>query len=327
MVSSLQDGHVLVVGGANLDLKGRPYGALLPNTANPGRVVISPGGVGRNIAENLARLQVPTHLLTVFGADPFGRMIRVETEKAGVKIDDCLEVDDVPTSLFMAFMNRRGDLSTAISDMRILERLTPQMITERRHLFEGARYLVMDADVPAPTIEVCLDLARKNGTRVCIETVSEAKAPNIIPFLPRLDIVTPNRDEAGVMVGFRPEGFQGVVQAADELLRLGVGMVIMTLGPEGVYLATAEERGLIPSISTVVLDTVGAGDALVAGSLYGLLQGYTPARAVWSGIATATLTVMSRETVNPNLSPEALERLVRTRAGEIKEIEDEIEPG
>lgn len=315
MTSSIE-GHVLVIGAANLDIKGRPEGALLPHTANPGRVDIAPGGVGRNIAENLARLQVPTTLITAFGADPFGRMIRRATEEAGVNIEPAIEVEGISTSLFMAFMNRRGDLAMALSDMSILSRLTPQVIVERRHLFKGAEYVVLDADVPADTIDLCLDLAKQHGAKVCIETVSEAKATNISGFLPRIDIITPNRDEAGVLVGFSPEGFEGVTRAADELLRLGVGMVVMTLGAEGVYLATALDKRFIPSISTVVQDTVGAGDALVAGTLYGLIRGFAPSRAVWSGIAAATLTVMTRETVSPDLSPEALERLVQTRVGQ-----------
>ena len=57
-------GYVTIVGGANLDITGAPFAALIDRDSNPGLVTAAPGGVGRNIAENLARLGVPVKLLT-----------------------------------------------------------------------------------------------------------------------------------------------------------------------------------------------------------------------------------------------------------------------
>ena len=55
---------VVVIGGANLDLVGRPSHGLVAGTSNPGHIRVSPGGVGRNVAENLGRLGVPALLLS-----------------------------------------------------------------------------------------------------------------------------------------------------------------------------------------------------------------------------------------------------------------------
>ena len=54
--------YVVVVGGANMDLKARSAATLVTGTSNPGSTRMSPGGVGRNVAENLARLGTAVHL-------------------------------------------------------------------------------------------------------------------------------------------------------------------------------------------------------------------------------------------------------------------------
>ena len=62
----------VVVGGANMDIKARSAAPVVAATSNPGHVVRSPGGVGRNVAENLARLGTPTTLVAAVGADALG---------------------------------------------------------------------------------------------------------------------------------------------------------------------------------------------------------------------------------------------------------------
>ena len=79
--------YVTVIGGINVDVKGYPENELLPGTSNPGRVHISPGGVGRNIAHNLALLGVPVYLLSAVGDDGFGREALSGTQQAGVRVE------------------------------------------------------------------------------------------------------------------------------------------------------------------------------------------------------------------------------------------------
>lgn len=58
---------VVVLGGAVVDVIGHPSGKLIPHTSNPGSLKLSIGGVGRNIAEGLARLGTHTKLLSIVG--------------------------------------------------------------------------------------------------------------------------------------------------------------------------------------------------------------------------------------------------------------------
>ena len=82
----MDEGHVLVIGSAGIDVKGRPNRDLEWETTNQGRVRNSVGGVARNIAENLARLEVETILLTAVGKDAAGRRVIRTCEDAGI---DC----------------------------------------------------------------------------------------------------------------------------------------------------------------------------------------------------------------------------------------------
>ena len=79
-------GYVTVIGGINIDIKGHPLHKLIAGTSNPGQVYTSPGGVGRNIAHNLALLGVPVYLLGAVGADIFGARIIDKTRQAGVNV-------------------------------------------------------------------------------------------------------------------------------------------------------------------------------------------------------------------------------------------------
>ena len=78
--------YVCVVGGANVDIEGRVPGSLLLADSNLGTVIRSPGGVGRNIAENLTRLDTPTRLITALGRDDNGTWLHDLTAASGVDL-------------------------------------------------------------------------------------------------------------------------------------------------------------------------------------------------------------------------------------------------
>src|ERR1044072_9628730 len=75
-----QEHAVVVIGGANVDVKVRSLAPLAYRTSNPGHAHTSPGGVARNVAENLARLGTPTHLIAAVGQDPAGGRVLAEIQ-------------------------------------------------------------------------------------------------------------------------------------------------------------------------------------------------------------------------------------------------------
>jgi len=317
--------HVVVVGAINLDIKGKSHKTLVPYTSNPGEIVLSAGGVGRNIAENLTLLKVKTTLISALSKDPFSDVLVKETKACGINFEHSVVTDKFPSSLFLAVLNHRGDLINAISDMSILSAITPEFLKTKEEILRSADYFVLDADIPGESIDYILDIGEEFNIPVCVEPVSVKKAGYLHPFLDRITIVTPNREEAEVLSGIEIEGgAKGVIKVGEAIIEKGVKYAIITLGPEGVYLASKNMRRFISSISTVVEDSVGAGDSLVAGMIYGLCQGKSIYDAIRLGISVATLTLTTKKPVHPALSPETLRKLLSRKYDVGENVTSEI---
>jgi pseudouridine kinase len=300
--------HVIIIGGSNVDIKGRPKGTLIQHTSNPGIIEFSVGGVARNIAENVGRLNIKTTLLTSIGQDEYGKLIEKRTSEAGVDMKHIIRSKEFRTGIFMAVMNNKKDLETAICDMGILELITPEFVLSKEDLFKEASIVVVD-DIPRKTLECVIDLCQEYKIPLCVEPVSVKKASHVKDLIDKITIITPNKEEADVLAETSIEDMEGVVKAGEILLNRGIKMAVITLGAEGVYLATKEDKKFIPSIATVVMDSVGAGDALVGGMVYGLVKGQTPISAIGCGVAAATITLKSREAVSTELCIEKLEKV------------------
>jgi pseudouridine kinase len=306
----VEKNKVVVVGASNIDIKGRSVSAVYSRMKNPGRVEITAGGVGRNIAENLSRLGISTTLLTAIGRRDFSSTLKDDTERAGVDLSRVLFVDDKHSGIFMAVINQRGEMESSISDMSILTHITPEYIARNSDVFDDAGYVVIDADIPEETLALVLHLAKLKNIPVCVEPVSPAKAKGMLKYIGDITITTPNREEVEILVGKTIVSGEDIQQAGEELLNLGVRYVIITLGPEGVYCASREFSGFVSSISTLVVDSVGAGDALVSGVVTGFLSGMEFFEAVKLGVAAATLTLTTSYAVNPKMDIYAVRELV-----------------
>lgn len=299
------DGHVVVIGASNVDIKGRGTGSVFSRVKNPGKIEISAGGVGRNIAENLSLLGVPTVLLSAMGHEGLSHLILDSTKGSGVDTSRLLYCDDVHSGIFMAIINPRGESDASVSDMSVLSRITPEYVKSNIDAFERASFLVLDADLPEETLILCLTVAKERGIPVCVEPVSTAKAQVIGSMLSDITMTTPNKEELEVMVDRSIVTEEDIINAGAELLERGVKYVIVTLGAEGVYCVSEEFKGFVPSISTIVVDSVGAGDALVAGVVAGFLNNMSIYESLRLGVASATLTLTTGRAVYPALSMDA----------------------
>lgn len=285
------DTHVVIVGGANTDVLGVPDAQLVAHDSNPGTVTVTPGGVGRNVAENLARLGVATHLITAFGSDDTARWLMAACIDAGIRTDASIAVDDVPGARYLAIFDGTRDMEVAVNDMRALERITPPALTEsaRFRLLFGADLVIVDTNLPEPTLRW---IAENVHAPVVLETVSVAKAPRALPVLGRLAAITPNALEAGELLGRTVETLEQGRAAAAELVSRGVSRAYVTCGVRGVAWADAEDSGTLEAPAVEVANVTGAGDAFCAGVALGMLA-HADARQcarVGTAIAAVALT-------------------------------------
>ena len=111
--------YATVVGGVNVDIQGFPYQELIPADSNPGTVKISLGGVGRNIAENMARLGINVKLISAVGQDIYGKRIMDECKMNGVDLTESLYLEGGSTSTYLSILDETGDMALAIAHMEI----------------------------------------------------------------------------------------------------------------------------------------------------------------------------------------------------------------
>ena len=293
----------VVVGGANVDIGGFPAGMVVMGDSNPGCVRLSAGGVGRNIACALARLGVETHLLAALGEDAFTGIIRADCARAGVGLSHALVFRDMPCSTYLFIADEAGDMRLAVNDMSVCDRLTPEALEPSLDWLNGMDMVVLDANLPPDTLEY---LAREIQAPLIADAVSAAKAPRLLPILPKLRAIKPNALEASALTGLPVRDGASAAKAAQRLLALGVGQAFITLGERGVCCAGPEGTHFIPGAPVRMVNATGAGDAFTAALAWGALRGMDTRATALAGLAAAAVAVESPETVSPNLSEAAL---------------------
>ena len=225
---------IVVVGGANMDIGGKPDGPLREKDSNPGRVRTSVGGVGRNIAHNLRLLNLPVAFLTALGKDAYGDRVVAECAMAGIDCERVLRTHDEPTSTYLFIADETGDMRLAISDMAICSLINPAYLSGQRDLLDTADVLVLDANLPEETIRY---LAKTCTVPIFADPVSVSKAGKLKHVLGRLHTLKPNRLEAEQLTGISIRTDADLARAADALLATGLKRVFLSLGIEGVFAA------------------------------------------------------------------------------------------
>ncbi|MFD7503150.1 PfkB family carbohydrate kinase [Streptomyces sp. NPDC059850] len=311
-----QEHAVVVVGGANVDVKVRGLAPLAYRTSNPGHAHTSPGGVARNVAENLARLGTPTHLIAAVGQDPAGERLLTETQATGVRIDH-VHRGTHPTGTYTAVLDADGELAVAIADMAATDGLGPEHLQPARELIGNASMLVLDGNLSAAALAYALDIASAAGVQTVIDPVSVPKAALLAPLLAAgrpVFAVTPNVAELGALTGHDTSGDGELTEAAAALHERGVQYVWVRLGERGSLLSGAEEGVTqLDAPPAEVQDVTGAGDAMLGAFVHALLTGEDPVAAARYGHAAAALTVATTATVRPDLTPRLVEDALTPR--------------
>ena len=184
--------YAAVVGGVNVDIGGQSYAPLVARDSNPGRVRISLGGVGRNIAHNMSLLGVDVRLLTAFGDDLHAQRVAASCGELGIDISHALQVPGGTTSTYLFLNDVDGDMALGLSDMDICERITPAYLASKLSLLNNAQVIVADTNIPAESLQY---LVTHCTPPVFVDPVSTAKARKVQPVLGRVHTLKPNQSK------------------------------------------------------------------------------------------------------------------------------------
>jgi len=299
--------YVTVVGGVNVDITGFPAAPLVPRDSNPGTVSISFGGVGRNIAENLVKLGIHTKLISAIGDDLYGQQILADAREMGLDMEETLVLKNRATSAYLAVLDEKGDMQSAISDMDTLESLDIAFIKEKRPLIEQARVCVLDTNIPGKVIEYILD---NMETIFFLDTVSTAKAMKVKDLIGKFHTIKPNKIEAEVLSGMEINNSGDLERCGEYFLSQGVKQVFISLGADGLYYTDGAASGYIPAPKIDVVNATGAGDAFIAALVYGYCQGFSIDHCARFASTASALALSHEKTINPNMSVANVNRLM-----------------
>ena len=292
--------YIAVCGAVNIDVGGRSLAPLVAGDSNPGVICSSLGGVGRNIAHNLALLGAEVKLLTALGGDDGARRVRGSCRALGIDLGHSLTVPEGVTSTYLSIAGPDGDMALALSDMSIYERLTPDWFAGVLPVLNAAALVVLDANLPAESIEF---IAENCTAPIFADPVSAAKAPRMRRALPRIHSLKPNRLEAEALCGVPVTDRESALRAADALLAAGPRRVFLSLGSRGVLAAEGDRRFFLPNPPLQKRENAsGCGDAFMAALAWASLQGADLRQCALYGLSAAAVAMESPETVNPGMS-------------------------
>jgi pseudouridine kinase len=319
---------IAVYGAANVDIQGHSAAAFKMGDSNPGHSTITPGGVGRNIAENLARWGASVALVSVFGDDELSPFIQASCTDLGIAIDASLFLSGAISPRYMCLLDADGGLIGAVAAMDALERFGPAELAERFGPGDRAAVVVLDTNLPAATLALAAE--RWRDKPLLLDTVSLAKAPKALPLLPMLSMIKPNRAEAALLASLaggpcaaavplfggaygaagplsagEAPGAPGLredearaLQSARCLRKAGCAEVFVSLGEGGLLWCGAEGEGIARPLPLPVRNVSGAGDAAAAALACCAAKRYNSESKARFAIAAASLCSSSMGSVH-----------------------------
>ena len=302
--------RVICIGGAAVDRKYRALSSLRPATSNPVASERSFGGVARNVAENMARLGAQVSLVSILGDDENGREMLDDLKRLGIDTRHMASSETHSTAEYVAVLQPDGELAMGLADMAIFDEFGPALLQRMESDF-GSGWIFADCNLPAETLHHIVELSRRKPLTLAIDAVSTPKVMRLAADLSGIGLLLLNLDEARAFLDHSDASPEA---AAAALLERGAERIVLTLGDKGLVAADGAGIRRIGSLSAQIVDATGAGDALIAATLVGLMGGHDLHEAARLGTAAAALTVESGASVRPDLSLALLETTLSLRA-------------
>ena len=304
-----KENYVTVIGGSNMDIQGFPNNPLVMYDSNPGKVDISMGGVGRNIAENLSRLNVNTKLISAIGNDLYGNTILSECKNLNIDVNDCLVSDEYSTSIYVSILNNSKDMQLAISHMDIIEKLDESFIHSKHKSIDDSKAIVIDTNLSNEAIDFIT--RTYSHLPIFVDTVSTAKCLKIKDILDRFEGIKLNKYEAETLSGIKIENLDDVKKSCEFFINKGIKNVFITLGGDGVYCANTDKAVHIPGVKINIVNATGAGDAFMSGIMYGFMNDLDLEETAKFSVGASILALSHKNTINPNLSVDLINQTIK----------------
>ena len=298
---------IVVLGAVFVDIKGYPSEVYIPGGRNAGRVEQVHGGVSRNIAEDIANVELrPTFISLV---DDSGAGADVIKKLKSHKVNtDYIRVTPNGMGTWLAVFGNNGDVEAAISKRPDLHPILDTLIEHGDEIFSQADSISLEIDIDKDIVKQVFMLAEKYGKPVYAVVSNMRIAVERRDFLRSTHCFVCNQQEAGILFSDdysdkTPQEMADIL--AERIKAARIQRMIVTMGEHGAVYATIDgEKGICPAKKVDVKDTTGAGDAFFAGATIGLTYGKSMQEACEIGTRLAASVICTSENVCPRFLPE-----------------------
>ena len=250
---------VVVVGSSNTDMVIR-----LDRLPKPGETVIggefnmAAGGKGANQAVGAARAGGHVTMVACLGRDMFGNQAIDGFKKEGINTDFIVRDPGAKSGVALICVDKKsGENSIAVASGANAH-LSLKDVSDAGKAIARAEVVIMQLEIPIAVVEAAASLASKAGVRIILNPAPAQYLTRAL--LKQVSIFTPNEIEAEFYTGIKVKTLADAARACDELISMGIETAIITLGARGSFVATKDEKKLVPSFKITPIDTTGAGD-------------------------------------------------------------------
>lgn len=298
---------IVVIGDVFIDIKGFSTSPYIPYGRNAGTIAQIHGGVGCNVAEDIANVELEPTFVSSVDDDAMGEDVIRKLDRHKVNTKYMKKVKN-GMGTWLAVFDHEGDVVGSISkrpDHKWIEQILDEHGDE---IFKDADSVAIEIDLDKDIVKKTFAYAEKYNKKVYALVSNMSIAIERRDFLRKTECFVCNQQEAGILFS---EDYENVSpeDLADILLErirsATISKMVMTMGDKGaVYADENGDKGVYPALKVDVIDTTGAGDAFFSGVCIGLTYGKTLREACAIGTRLSSTVICTSENICPRFMPE-----------------------
>ena len=298
---------IVVIGAVFIDIKGYSTSSYIPAGRNAGTILQIHGGVGRNVVEDIANVELKPTFVSLVDNNPMGEDVINKLKRHKVNTDYIRKLDN-GMGTWLAVFDHEGDVVASISKRPDLNPIGDIIDQHGDEIFKDADSIVVEIDMEKEIIKKIFHYAEKYDKKVYALVSNMSIAVERRDFFRRTACFVCNQQEAGIFFSedyseMKPEELADTL--AEKIKSARIEKMIVTMGSEGaVYAGQDGEKGFYPARKVDVVDTTGAGDAFFAGSCIGLTYGKNLRESCAIGTRLASTVIGTSENICPRFMPE-----------------------
>ena len=301
-----KDNGIVVIGAAFVDIKGYPYSQYIPTGRNSGFVVEVHGGVGRNIVEDIANVELRPTFVTVLDQRVISTEVADKLAKHRCNTEYIRRTND-GLGTWLAVFDNSGDVVGSISKRPDLMPILDILDEKGDEIFKAADSIAVEFDIEVPILKRIIELAQKHEKKLYAPVSNMSIAIERRDLLHHIDCLVCNLQEAELLFTedfekTAPEDMGKVL--FEKVSAAKMPAIVVTMGEQGAAYASLDgEYGYCPAPKVDVKDTTGAGDAFFSGVAIGLTYGKSLRDACEIGTRLSASVIVTDENVCPRFLP------------------------